>query len=145
METKKVSSNKDQRTIVSLKGFVINAMRKIDEQDIEVGDKTLRMYSCEHLIYQNMFSEFTAAEMLPELEAYKTEPYKIVQQSITRLQCNGTNKEQDISLVHGLIIHGNAYGLAAASHPATLGDLLWRTASIILECNGVKHLNELTK
>lgn len=120
-------------------------MTNISFQDklYDVGSKTVRMNSVEHLRTHNRFANLSRVDVLRELERYIDEPHGAIRLAHERLTVTGAH-HGDKKLLATLIYHGQMYGLGASPQPATIADLLWQAAAIIMEDNRVSHPNEIS-
>jgi len=108
----------------------------------QVGHKTVRLNSIEHLRIQNSCRHMSREETRHKLAAFVEEPHGAARLACERLAVVG-KQETDMKILAALIHDGHMYGLGASPQVPVLGDLLWHAAAFILEDHAISHPNEL--
>ena len=116
--------------------------RRLKDEPFDVGAKTVRLNSLEHLRYGNAAKRHSRAQLLTELGAHLNEPYGAILSASDRLKLQGP-QVGDYELLSFLLSHGQGYGLAGYPCPDPRAELLLAAAAYILEDNAAEHPNDL--
>lgn len=120
-------------------------MLKLKDENFQIGDKIFRIFSVDHLRYQNLHGALPHDKVVERLKEYRDEPHGVVASALSRLEVFPEKSKDDHKTVVKMIYHGQMYGLGASPQPPVLAALLWQAAALILEEYGAEHPNDLPK